>query len=86
MPTLKKFDVIKIQEQVFIVFDLKKDYLELLSVATLEENDLIIPRIQLGYSFLHNYEKIDSDIILWWLHSKNPLIKKVVENFLYEKE
>ena len=88
MRSFKKHDIIKIGKYKYVIFNLKKEDVELLPIDDMLTKDEIIefiPKITIKKENIAHHQRLDNFEIFYLVNQSNPLIKKVVEGFLDSK-
>lgn len=83
--TLKKHDVVRIGKYKYVVYKFGKLSIDLIPIDTMLDEDeptLVVPKITVDKNLLTKHEKLDSIELLFLLNQTNPLIRKVVEDYL----
>ncbi len=78
----KKADIILIDTRKYIIYDLKKDYVELLSIEDINESPDFILKFKIAKNILNCGKRLDQEQLLWLINVQNPMIKKVLEIYL----
>lgn len=84
----KKSDIISYDNENYIVLSIHRHYSVIMSSSILEEENMsnkIFPKIKINNIFLEKFKKEDSDILFWHVGTQNNTIKKIIENYLNEK-
>lgn len=88
--TLRKFDLIQVGKYKYIVFDIKRNTVDLLPIDNLLDNDKpidMIPMFSFEKKTISSHIKIDSNEFFYLLNQTNPLVIEALKSFLEnEKE
>lgn len=85
---LKKNDLIQIEDEKFLVVSMNKLHVELLPMNVFFDDNLVGGDSNLKFKIrkvcLHEYEILDSFELLYLLNETNPILKKAIQDLMYE--
>lgn len=88
--SLKRYEIIKLGSQKYLVWMLKTNYAELLPISSILDESIkalpFIPKMKIEYSSMVGHKKINEYELYCLMSNKHPLIKKAIEEFLNERK
>lgn len=87
----KKYDLIEINSEKYLITSIKKDNLELLPIYHLLREDvdsesIILLRLAMDYAMIKKFKKLKKNDLLFLVNQTNPFILAALEKYFHERK